>query len=559
VSQVSVSLSAEDAQVLGLLLPHLAAVSVEGAEIGEDLVVIRVRARAGGAACPGCGTWSSRVHDRYGRRLADAGIGGRRVLARLAIRRLKCGNGSCPKGTFAEQPQGLASWRARKTPPLAGALAGAVTLLAARPAARLAGSVLAVEVSRHTLVRVLMGLPEPAAGLVRVLGVDDFSVRKGASYATLLVDMETGRPVEVLPDREAATLQAWLEAHPEVGVVCRDRAGAYAQAARDGAPQAAQVADRWHLWHNLCEHAGKAVARHRDCLSGTGCAGQGRPEEQQQQQERQQQDEQRRQQQQQQEEEEEEEGVPAGLEAVIRERHAAVHELRAAGGTLAEAAAGLGLSRQLTGRFWRAGSADALLTVRGASALDPWKPYLRRRREQGITKIAALHREITALGYRGSEATTYAHLALLKLAAPPAAPAPPAKQQVTGWMLTDPARLDGGEQAQLATILGRCPELEDLAGHVAGFAKILTRRTDGRPGAGLDDWLAAVEASPGQPELRSFARGIRRDCQAVRNALTMPWSSGRVEGLNTRTKLLERQMYGRASFPLLRKRILLTS
>jgi transposase len=560
VSQVGVSLSAEDAQVLGLLLPHLAAVKVDGAEIGEDLVVIRVRARAEGAACPECRTWSSRVHDRYVRRLADAGIGGRRVLAWLGVRRLKCGNDSCGKATFAEQPQGLASWRARKTPPLAGALASAVTLLAARPAARLAGRLLAVEVSRCTLGRVLMALPEPAAGLVRVLGIDDFSLRKGDSYATLLVDMQTGRPVDVLPDREQATVEEWLQAHPGTEVVCRDRGGAYAAAVRSAAPDADQVADRWHVWHNLCEHAGKAVARHQDCLSGTGCACQGRPEEQHQQQEKHQEQEQEKHQEQEQEkhqeqEQEQEDGVPAGLEAVIRERHQAVHELRAAGQTLAEAAAALGLSEQLTGRFWRAAGPAQLLRVRGTSALDPYKPYLRQRWDQGITSIRALFGEITALGYPGSYATAYAWLALLKLTAPPRPPAPPPHQQISRWMLTDPPRLDSGQQAQLAAALDRCPELNELAGHVTDFAKILTQRLPGR----LDDWLTAVEATPGQPGLHSFAHGIRRDYQAVRNALTMPWSSGRVEGLNTRTKLLERQMYGRASFPLLRKRILLNS
>jgi len=232
-----------------------------------------------------------------------------------------------------------------------------------------------------------------------------------------------------------------------------------------------------------------------------------------------------------------------------------VHELRAAGKTLAETAAALGLSQQLTSRFWRAASPAQLLCTRPASALDPYKRYLRQRQDQGITKIAVLHREITALGYPGSYTTTYAWLAPFKLAAPPAAPAPPAHQQAARWMLTDPARLDEGQHAQLTALLGRCPELADLAGHITSFAKLLTHR----PAAGLDDWLTAVEASPGQPELRSFAHGIRRDHHAVANALTLPWSSGLVEGLNTRTKLLQRQMYGRASFPLLRKRILLTS
>jgi transposase len=531
VSQVRVSLSVQEAQVLGLLLPHLAGAAVDGAGIDGDLVTIDVRAAAGGAACPGCGVWCTRVRGRYVRRLRDAGAGGRRVVVRLGVRLLACGDAGCPRGSFAEQPAGLAVPYARKTPLLAGQLAAVAGALGGRAGSRLA-RVLAVEVSRRTLVRVLTALPEPAAGLVRVLGIDDFSLRKGQAYATLLVDMETGRPVDVLPGREQATVEEWLRAHPGAEVVCRDRAGAYAAAVRAAAPDAVQVADRWHLWHNLCEYAGKAVARHRECISADSCACQGRPEHRQEE-----------------ERQREEDAGPAGLEAAVRERYAAVHELRAAGKTQDQAAAALGLSRQLTGRFWRAGAPDALLKTAGTSGLDPYKPYLRRRWEEGTTAIAALHREITALGYGGSELTTYRWLALLKLAAPPKPPAPPTRQQVTGWLLTNPARLGDDAQAQLSAVLGRCPELRDLAGHVTGFAAMLT----GRLGDRLDGWLAAAGD---HPALASFAHGIRQDYQAVRNALTLEWNSGRVEGLNTRTKQLERQMYGRASFPLLRKRIL---
>lgn len=523
--------------MLGLLLPHLAGTAVDGAGIDGDLVTIDVRAAAGGAACPDCGTWCTVVHDRYRRRLRDAAAGGRRVLIWLVVRLLRCGNAECLRASFAEQPAGLAVPYARKTPLLAGQLGAVAAALAGRAGARLARAVLAVEVSRHTLVRVLMALPEPAAGLVRVLGIDDFSLRKGQAYATLLVDMETGRPVDVLPDREQATVEEWLRAHPGAEVICRDRGGAYAAAVRAAAPGAIQVADRWHLWHNLCEYAGKAVARHRECTGSGSCACQGPPQDQ------------RHEDQQQQQQEEEGDGVPAGLEAVVRERYRAVHELRAAGKTQDQAAAALGLSRQAAGRFWRAASAEALLKTRGTSTLDPYKPYLRRRWDQGITSIAALHREITALGYAGSEPTTYAWLALLKLAAPPKPAAPPAARQISRWMLTDPARLGEDEQDQLTAALGRCPELHALAGHVTEFAKMLTSRPSGR----LDSWLTAAG---GHPALASFANGIRQDHQAVRNALTLEWNSGRVEGLNTRTKQLQRQMYGRASFPLLRKRIL---
>jgi transposase len=554
VSQVRVVLSAQEAQVLGLLLPCLAGTVVDGAGVDGDLVTIDARAAADGAACPECGLWSAKVRGWYVRRLHDAGVGGRRVVVRLVVRLLACGGAGCPRVSFAEQPAGLAVPYARKTPLLAGQLAAIAAELAGRAGSRLA-RVLAVEVSRHTLVRVVMALPEPAAGLVQVLGIDDFSLRKGEAYATLLVDMQTGRPVDVLADREQATVEQWLRAHPGAEVVCRDRGGAYAAAVRAAAPDAVQVADRWHLWHNLCEYAGKAVARHRQCLSSDSCACQDQPREDQPREDQQREDQQREDQQredQQREDQQREEGadgVPGGLEAVVRDRYRAVHELRAAGKTQDQAAAALGLSRQLTGRFWRAASAQALLHTRGTSALDPYQPYLRRRWDQGITNSAALHREITALGYPGSQNTTYAWLALLKLAAPAKPPAPPAARQISRWMLTDPARLGEHEQAQLAAALGRCPELQALAGHVTEFAKMLT----GRLGDRLDTWLTTAGE---HPALTPFANGIRQDYQAVRNALTLDWNSGRIEGLNTRTKQLERQMYGRASFPLLRKRIL---
>jgi hypothetical protein len=334
----------------------------------------------------------------------------------------------------------------------------------------------------------------------------------------------------VLPDREAATLTAWLRAHPGTGVICRDRAAAYADGAAAGAPAAIQVADRWHLWHNLCEHAVHAVARHRDCLKepvpGTGQDPEPAPQ------------------------------APGDLEAVIRERHAAVHELRGSGKNQAQTAAALGLGRGITGRFWRAATAEDLLAaIRPAPGLDPWKPYLRQRWEQGATTIKVLHDEITARGYGGSSATTYGYASLFRLAIAPRPAIPPRPGQVTRQILSDPAGLDPDGASGLAAVRARCPELDALARHVTGFAKILTGRRGHQPGA----WITAVDADPGQPDLHSFTTGIRQDYQAVRNGLTLPWNSGRVEGHNTRVKLLKRQMYGRASFPLLRKRILLTS
>jgi Transposase len=320
-----------------------------------------------------------------------------------------------------------------------------------------------------------------------VLGVDDFSLKKGSSYATILAGMEKGVPVDVLPDREAGTLEAWLRAHPGTEVICRDRAGAYAEAASAAAPGAVQVADRWHLWHNLCGHARDAVARHRDCLAGhCRCAS---PEGQAERDQR--------------EERERREAAaalePAALESAIRARHAEVARLRAAGLDLPAAAAKLGLSRQVTGQYWRAGSAGALLARhRPAPSLDPWKPWLRAQWAAGNTRITALHAAVTAAGYPGSSETVRCHLAPFRLAAPPQPPAPPASRQVTGWITSKPGSLSGDEATAIAAITAQCPHLATLHARVAAFAKILTGR-EGK--AALDAWLTAAGNDPAQPEL----------------------------------------------------------
>ncbi|MFD8217625.1 transposase [Streptomyces sp. NPDC059697] len=126
--------------------------------------------------------------------------------------------------------------------------------------------VFGVSVSRSTLLRLVDALPEPETPSPRVVGVDEYATRKGRHYGTVLVDVETRRPVDLLPDREASSPVNWLAQRPGIEIVCRDRAPFFAEGASVGAPQAIQVADRWRLWHNLGEAAERAVARHRECL-----------------------------------------------------------------------------------------------------------------------------------------------------------------------------------------------------------------------------------------------------------------------------------------------------
>ena len=491
------------------------------------------------AACPACGTWSSRVHSSYVRQVRDLPLGGRPVLIHLAMRRFLCTNPACQKVTFAGQAGGLTARYQRWSVPLAGLLTQVALELAGRAGMRLAAA-LGIAVHRGTLLRLVIDLPDPQVGAApQVVGVDDFALRRGHVYATVLVDAVTGRAIEVLAGREAGPLEDWLKAHPGARVICRDRAGAYAEGARDGAPGAVQVADRWHLWHNLAEHTARAVARHRACLKQIAAAATDpQPAA---------------------------EPDPAAavappaesrLEARMRDQHAAVAALAARGLGLRAIARELGVDRKTARRFAQAATADQAVAraVSRPTVLDRYQPHLHRRWTEGCHDTAILHAEITALGYRGSLRTVYRYLQPLRAGIDPAALTPAALKirEVTSWLLRRPEDLDPRQQQLLADLRGHCAQLDRLADHVTSFAKMMTKRTGQQELAG---WLERVQADD-QPELHSFATGIRQDLAAVTAGLTLPYSSGSTEGNVNRIKAIKRQMYGRASLDLLRKRVI---
>jgi transposase len=516
--------------LLVMLFPQLAGLDVAVVEdLGADGVRITARTRPGPAACRRCGQASSSAHDRYARSLRDLPCGGRPVEVLVLVRRLRCANAECPAATFAEQVPALTAWYQRRTPGLRGLLEADALALAGRAGARLAAA-LGAAVSRHTLIRMIRAMPDPEPGPVAVLGADDVATRKGQHYATVLVNMETHQVIDLLPGRDGDVLAGWLNDHPGTAVVCRDRAGAYADGAARGAPGAIQVADRWHLWHNLCGHAEKTAARHRGCLREPGP---GEPEAARQR------------------------LAGPALARDVRERYEKVRELHAQGHGIAAIARHAALPRETVRAYVNAGSPDEILSaVAGGrpSPLDPYKPCLGKRWEEGCQDATVLLTEIRALGYRGSYRVLSAYLRPFRKTGtlPPAAPAAPKARDIARWILTSPENLDDQDKDELARARGKCPHLDALARHVAEFAKMLT----GLHGDRLDNWLTAVE-NDDQPDLRSFARGIRRDYHAVRNGLTLPHSSGAVEGNNCKIKHIKRLMYGRANFDLLRKMILL--
>ena len=366
---------------VGDLLPHLRDLVVEKIDATPSAVVITARWRPPKAACPACGTWSARIHSSYVRLVRDLPLGGRPVLIHLAVCRFRCTSPACRKVTFTVQAEGLTARYQRCSVPLAGLLSQVALELAGRAGMRLAAA-LGAEVHRSTLLRLVIGMPDPEiASAPEVVGVDDFALRRGHVYATILVDAATGQAIDILPGREAGPLADWLKAHPGARVICRDRAGDYAEGARDGAPDAVQVADRWHLWHNLAEHTAKAVARHHSCLREIAAAAepaqpQPTPAEA-----------------------ITEAPAESRLAARMRDQHATVQALAARGLGLRAIARELGIDRKTARRFAYAATGDDAVAraISRPTLLDRYQPHLHRRWNEGCHDVAVLHAEITEM------------------------------------------------------------------------------------------------------------------------------------------------------------------
>lgn len=418
--------------------------------IDASAVGIRIRACAVTqvASCPDCGNRAQRVHSRYDRTLADAAVGNRPSRLVLRVRRFLCPNMECSRRTFAEQIEGLTSAYARRTPLLTAIFERIGLALAGRAGARLADD-LGMPVGRSTLLRLVRSLPDPPVHSVEVLGIDDFALRRRHRYGTVLVDMDTHRPIDVLPDRRADTVAAWLAARPGAAVICRDGAGAYAEAARTGAAEAVEVADRWHLWHNLAATVEKTVAAQHHCVrSALEATSRTAPTIG------------------------EERRKRAGEMLAARQaspllaertkrRFAQVAALEAEGLSIAAICRALGLARNTVCRFYRATEVDELLGAPRAGRprlLDGFTDYLNVRWGDGQTSAAMLYEELRAMGYRGSYTTVRSYVRLLRHAgAAPLKGSVPKVRQITSWMLRHPDDLTDEDRIGTQTSPRRLP------------------------------------------------------------------------------------------------------
>ncbi|WP_437601970.1 ISL3 family transposase [Sorangium sp. So ce590] len=567
--------------LLFLPVPDL---TLERVQHESGTLVLTLRRLDAEACCPDCGYGAKRVQSRYRRTLADLPHQGVPVRLQVQVRRFRCEQPACQRAIFTERLPALAPPHARRTRRLSAALTRVGAALGGEAAARLLPT-LGFKSSADTLLRLVHHAEVDPAPPPRVVGVDDWAIRRGHTYGTILVDLERRAPIDLLPDRTANTLACWLKERRGIALVARDRAETYAQGIHEGAPRAVQVADRWHLLKNLGEVLERLLQRHRGALeraatlasapmSASASASAPPPHA---------------------------DGAAvvheladdtgassspaapprAATSRTKRQRlYEQVHALHAQGFSINATSQRIGLSRQTVRKYLRADRCPERAKRR--TKIGTWTEhdsFLRTRWNEGFRDAVMLFHELATRGFRGTLRTVQRHVASWRRGDDPRdrarrpsggvaaskAMRPPSPRELRWWLLKDSveARGDAAERTDAPTpdqrrylhhLREHCPAIAAGQRLAQDFARVVRTRDAGA----LVPWLEQAAASS-LAEFRDFAAGLRRDERAVKAALTEAWSNGQTEGQVTKLKMLKRQMYGRASVALLRQRLLLAA
>jgi transposase len=554
-------------KILESLLPDKSLLQLESCNLDEEqrTVALLVSSTQTSVECPVCNSQTSKIHSRYERKLADLSWANYSTSISLRARKFFCINTECKRRIFTERLASIVLPWARRTTRLASQLTAIALANGGAAGVRLSQR-LGFNISRNTLLNLVRRIPLPLFDSLKIVGVDDFCFRKCKTYGTIVVDLEKNRPVTLLKDRSAETLSSWLKEHPGIEVVSRDRAKAYEKGIKEGAPNAIQVADRFHLLQNLAQtlyemfgihskdlkeveqvyNQASVIKDEENIVVATYPSDAPPPVKQKEKAE------QRR--------------------ATRLENHYYTWELHNQGMNAGVIAQKLGISRTTVFRnlrnptfVERRGRSD-----KGRTLVSSYQDYIIKRWNEGCRETKIIFEEIKQQGYSGSYATVTRYTARLRECqglkkrqrySTKRLPKiiKPSQKNLTPysatWLILGSSNIDISESEREELIMSlktKNPSLKEGIELALNFISLVNQKKSEK----LDSWLNQAYNSILSPFNR-FAKSLIEDYQAVKAAVTMRWSNGQVEGQINRLKMLKRQMYGRAKLDLLTRRFLL--
>ena len=473
-------------------------------------VLLKAVSSSRSAVCPYCQTCSQKQHSVYIRKPQALPCSDTPIQLILSVCRYFCHNPSCTHKTFAERIPDTAHFYARRTIQLEVLLKWIAFEMSAETTSRVCQR-LQVQMSPDSVLRLIRKTDLSQDPTVRVLGVDDWATKKGQSYGTILVDLEKHQTIELLPDRTQTTLRGWLQKHPEVEIISRDRSFEYKAGIEMGAPQAQQVVDRWHLLHNFWEKLQESLPGQLKKLQSHT-----------------------------------EKKETASYQK--RKKHfELVNYLYAKCYSQRLIVRVLGINRGTVRRYLEDAELPAWQFRKpAASQLDIYKDYLSMRWKAGCQDVSVLWRELQQKGYPGQRKSVAEYLQRFQKQT-----AFRSSGQLAWLLMKDAGGLQEEEKTYLQALFVENQKLSEIHQLVQLFQKMVSQKSPDL----LDDWLMKMEAC-GVKKLQNFASGLRQDYGAVKAALSCDWSNGQVEGQVNRLKMIKHQMYGRANFDLLRLKVL---
>lgn len=504
------------------------------------------------ASCPECGCVSTSVHGWYQRHPQEIASVGHQVRLCLRVKRFRCHQSECSRQTFAES---LSDWLltyARRTNCLTTLMRQVSMEVGAEVAHRILKH-LHIQVSGDTLLRILRKFGKAYSPQVdaHIIGVDDWAFKRGKTYGTIIVNLETHQVIDLLPDRTSDSLAEWLHAHPKVAIVSRDRSTDYTVGIRKGAPHAIHVADRWHLLLNLRQMVERYLATYASTLKQLPISeayqtylDQQRPA-----------------------------FIRTNGEIIAsnekREQRIAFYEqvqqLRRDGWNISQLAKQLQRHPATIRKYYYATTFPERGARRsGKSILDSYLPYLEKRVQEGCENGQQLWREILGQGYPGTSKQVMKWMQLRRTQTAATTPKSkrdssvksnrksilPSSKQLAWLLVRDPDTLTESDSILLQHLL-QDSQLQIVYHFIHRFITMVKKRLY----LDFDVWLNDVNDIPVY-QLQTFVAGLQQDYDAIYAALSLPWSNGQTEGQVNRLKFIKRQMYGRAKFDLLRLRVL---